>query len=142
MRGRPVDLSIRSLHGACLCEAVEYVVQDAFEYALNCHCSQCRRATGSAFKPLAGIARGELSFVRGEAATMTYGDADAHDVHCRTCGSLLFSVVREGAYAHVPLGGLKDEPTLKPSMHIFVGSKAAWYEITDDLPQHDAFPPD
>ena len=28
------------------------------------------------------------------------------------------------------------------SMHIFVGSNPSWYQITDDLPQHDAFPPD
>jgi hypothetical protein len=123
-----------------MCGAVEYSVRDAFEYALNCHCSQCRRTTGSAFKPLAGIARSELKVVRGGDATMTYGDTDAHDVHCRTCGSLLFSVVREGAYVHVPMGTLKDEPAIKPSMHIFVGSKAAWYDITDNLPQHDTLP--
>lgn len=135
-------VSTALLRGACLCEAVEYVVKDAFEYALNCHCSQCRRATGSAFKPLAGIGRGELSIVRGTDETLVYGDDDAYDVHCRTCGSLLFSVVRDGAYVHVPMGTLKNEPAIRPSMHIFVGSKAPWYQIADDLPQHENFPPD
>jgi hypothetical protein len=137
-----VDPNGRILHGECLCGAVEYGVRDAFEYALNCHCSQCRRATGSAFKPLAGIARPELTILRGSDATMTYGEGGAHDVHCRTCGSLLFSVVRGGAWVHVAMGTLKDEPSVRPTMHIFVGSKAAWHQITDDLPQHDAFPDD
>lgn len=134
--------SVRILSGGCMCGAVEYTVKDAFQYALNCHCSQCRRTTGSAFKPLAGINRPDLEVVRGVDATMTYGDAGAaHDIHCRICGSLLFSVVREGAYVHVPMGTLMDVPTIKPEMHIFVGSKAAWFDITDDLPQHDTLPP-
>jgi hypothetical protein len=35
---------------------------------------------------------------------------------------------------------LIDEPTLKPTAHIFVGSKASWHEILDDLPQYDESP--
>jgi hypothetical protein len=54
------------------------------------------------------------------------------------CGSLLYSVVREGAYVHVALGSLVDAPSIRPTEHIFVGSKAPWFEITDDLPQHEA----
>jgi hypothetical protein len=125
-----------------MCGAVEYAVADAFEYALNCHCSQCRRSTGSAFKPLAGIGRALLEIVRGADAIMTYGGGETYDAHCRNCGSLLFSVVRNGSYVHVAMGTLKDEPTIRPSMHIFVGSKAPWYEITDELPQHAGFPED
>lgn len=72
---------------------------------------------------------------------MTYGDeAAAHDVHCSRCGSLLYSVVKDGAYVHVAMGTLIDEPTIKPSMHIFVGSKARWHQINDDLPQHSNLP--
>jgi hypothetical protein len=135
-----VNFERRILRGGCLCGAVEYAVEDAFDFALNCHCSQCRRSTGSAFKPLAGIGRDRLEIVRGGDAIMTYGGAEAHDAHCRSCGSLLFSVLRQGSYAHVAMGTLEDAPTIRPSMHIFVGSKAAWYEITDDLPQHEGFP--
>ncbi|MBB4185719.1 hypothetical protein GGE07_002360 [Sinorhizobium terangae] len=133
----------RMLTGKCLCGAVEYRVADRFEYAMNCHCSNCRRATGSAFKPFAGVKRGELSLVRGEDARLVYGDeGEAHDVHCSACGSLLYSVVREGAYAHVTLGTLVDAPAIRPSAHIFVGSKAEWFQITDDLPQYECFPGD
>jgi hypothetical protein len=48
-------------------------------------------------------------------------------------------VVRDGAFVHVTLGTLVDDPTIRPSAHIFVGSKAPWFEITDDLPQHAEF---
>ena len=114
-----------------------YAVADAFEYALNCHCSNCRRATGAAFKPFAGIARDKFSVTRGDDDLMIYGDADAgHDVHCGRCGSLLYSVVREGAFVHVAMGTLVDDPSIRPKAHIFVGSKAPWFAITDDLPQY------
>lgn len=130
----------RQLTGQCLCGAVRYEVADQFAYALNCHCSQCRRATGSAFKPFGGIARAALHITQGEAQAKVYGDATAdHDVHCRECGSLLYSVVRDGEYVHVTLGTLTDAPSIRPSAHIFVGSKAPWYTITDDLPQYEAF---
>lgn len=129
----------RVLAGQCLCGAVRYAVDDAFRYARNCHCSQCRRATGAAFKPFAGIERGRLRVTEGEAELMRYEDETAHDAHCRRCGSLLFSVVREGAFVHVTLGTLVDAPSIRPTAHIFVGSKAPWYTITDDLPRHEEF---
>lgn len=131
----------RELGGSCFCGRVRYLVEDAFGYAFNCHCSQCRRATGAAFKPFAGIERAKLRITQGADALLIYGDPQAsHDVHCSTCGSLLHSVVREGAYVHVTLGTLVDTPSIRPSAHIFVGSKAPWFEITDGLPQHEGFP--
>jgi hypothetical protein len=132
----------RTLAGTCLCGAVRYAVEDAFAYAGNCHCSQCRRATGSAFKPFAGIERAKFRVVDGETSLMRFGEPDGHDARCRTCGSFLYSVVREGAFVHVAMGTLVDVPSIRPTEHIFVGSKAAWFTITDDLPQHDGFPGD
>jgi hypothetical protein len=129
------------LKGRCLCGAVEYEVEDAFRYAMNCHCSNCRRATGSAFKPFAGIDSNKLRIVSGQDLVSLYGDAEeAHDVHCMRCGSLLYSIVNNGTTAHVTMGTLVEAPSIKPSAHIFVGSKAAWHEITDDLPQYHEFP--
>lgn len=125
------------LAGRCLCGAVHYAVADEFGYALNCHCGDCRRATGSAFKPFAGIERHKLSITRGEDQLMVHGEKDAGDLHCGKCGSLLFSVVREGLFVHVTLGTLTDTPRIRPSAHIFAGSKAPWFTITDDLPQYE-----
>ena len=129
------------LRGGCYCGATAYEVEDAFRYAMNCHCSQCRRTTGAAFKPFAGIEIGKLALTKGQDALLIVGDpASAHDVHCAACGSLLYSVVRENAWAHVAMGTLIDPPSIRPQMHIMVGSRAPWFEITDDLPQFDEFP--
>jgi hypothetical protein len=127
---------IRRLSGKCLCGEVQYSVADRFLYALNCHCSKCRRTTGSAFKPFGGIARSKLRILKGQGNLLLFGGPNAHDAHCKTCGSPLYSVVREGAFVHVTLGSLVDTPTIRPSAHIFVGSKAPWFTITDNLPQH------
>jgi len=69
---------MRSLAGKCLCGAVQYAVADEFFYAANCDCSNCRRATGSAFKPFAGIERERLRITKGEANLMTFGDETGH----------------------------------------------------------------
>ena len=123
------------LTGQCLCGRVRYEVADAFIYAMNCHCSGCRRATGSAFKPFAGIERCELRIISGEDDLLIYGEKLTHDVRCKLCGSLLYSVVREGAYVHVAMGTLIDVPSIRPTKHIFVASRAPWFEICDGLPQ-------
>ena len=120
-----------------MCGAVRYQVADEFVYAANCHCSRCRAATGSAFKAFAGIERDKLELTRGGDRVMRYGGDEAHDVRCAECGSFLYSVVREGKWVHVAMGSLTDAPSIRPSEHIFVGSKAPWYRITDDLPQFD-----
>ena len=129
----------RALAGKCYCGAVRYEVADAFLYAANCHCSGCRAATGSAFKPFAGIEREKLTITEGADQLAVFGEENANDTRCGACGSFLFSVVRDGAYVHVAMGSLVDAPTIRPTGHIFVGSKAPWFEITDDLPQFEEY---
>jgi hypothetical protein len=128
---------MRKLAGRCTCGAVRYEAEDDFEYAANCHCADCRRTTGSAFKPFAGIKRRQFRVAAGADALMIAGSNTAHDARCKQCGSLLYSLVREGQYVHVAMGTLVDDPTIRPTEHIFVASKAPWFTITDDLPQHD-----
>jgi hypothetical protein len=128
----------RTLRGGCYCGAVEFEVADEFRYAMNCHCSDCRRATGSAFKPFAGIEAEKLRLTRGAGGLLIFGDPAAnHDVHCQVCGSLLYSVLQQGTRLHVTLGSLHDAPRIRPTAHIFVADKAPWYEITDTLPRYD-----
>jgi hypothetical protein len=131
------DAGNRLLAGGCWCGAVRYRVADAFRYAANCHCSRCRAATGSAFKPFAGIEREKLEIDHGVDALLVVGEEGLNDTRCGECGSLLFSVVRDGAFVHVALGSLVDAPGIRPAGHIFVGSKAPWFEITDELPQFE-----
>jgi hypothetical protein len=133
------SLPPRNLTGRCECGAVRYRVADAFRYAQNCHCSRCRAATGTAFKAFAGIERDKLELTDGAERLLVVGADELNDTRCGACGSLLFSVVRDGAYVHVAMGSLVDAPTIRPTAHIFVGSKAPWFEITDDLPQFDEY---
>ena len=134
---KPGNPGAHALAGMCLCGAINYTVADEFVYAANCHCSNCRRTTGSAFKPFAGIECDKLKVTKGQDDLMIFGDENGNNTHCKTCGSLLYSLVRDGAFVHVAMGTLVDKPAIRPTKHIFVGSKAAWFTITDDLPQFD-----
>jgi hypothetical protein len=134
-----VQMSDRLLTGKCMCGAVRYRVADEFLYAANCHCSNCRAATGSAFKAFAGIEREKLELTDGLDSLLVFGDDELNDTRCGVCGSFLFSVVRYGAYVHVAMGSLVDDPSIRPTKHIFVGSKAPWFEITDDLPRAEEY---
>ena len=129
------------LRGECECRATKYEVLDEFAYAANCHCSRCRAGTGTAFKAFAGIEREKLTVTAGGDDLLVWGDEMGNHTRCGTCGSLLFSVVRDGEYVHVAMGSLQDAPTIRPAGHIYVGSKAPWFEITDDLPQYVEFAP-
>jgi hypothetical protein len=128
------------LKGRCECNAVGYEVSDEFIVAFNCHCSNCRAMTGSAFLPWGEIEPEKLRVTKGADSLILICDAHGH--HARRCGrcfSLLYWTGYEGKI-RVPYGSLIDEPALKPKAHMFVGSKAPWYEILDDLPQHDEYP--
>jgi hypothetical protein len=143
MTEKTKDSDARRLRGGCMCGAVTYEVTDRFLYAMNCHCSKCRRTTGSAFKPIAGVAVEDFAVTAGSETLFRHGDPEGiHDMHCSTCGSLIYSWIAENGSVkvHVPMGTLIDPPSMKPSMHIFVGSKAPWYEILDDLPEFKEFP--
>jgi hypothetical protein len=129
------------LKGRCGCDTVEYEVSDEFVVAFICHCSNCRATTGSAFLPWGEIAREKFRVTKGAASLTLLGEERAdHEVRCGACWSLVYWTARGGGYVRVPYGTLIDEPALKPMAHMFVGSKAPWYEILDDLPQHDEYP--
>ncbi len=96
--------------------------------------------TGAAFLPVGRIERDKLTVTKGAESLLVEGDPDStYEVRCSECFSLLYWTSRDG-YFGVPYGTLIDEPTLKPMYHQFVGSKAPWYEILDDRPQHDTRP--
>src|SRR5580704_7467332 len=104
----------RYLQGECYCRAVTYSVEDKFEYALYCHCGECRRRTGAASKPFAGARVDCLSVTGGGENIIRFGEGDGYHASCGKCGSLLYSLVRDGAYVHVSLGTLIDAPSITP----------------------------
>jgi hypothetical protein len=132
---------ICTLHGQCACSQIRFLVQDDFEYAFYCHCSRCRVRTGSAFAAIAGISIDKVEVTAGHEHLLLEGEcSDGYGARCRGCFSFLFAAVRERKYLHISLGVLVDTPKRVPDHHIYVASKAPWYQITDALPQYEESP--
>jgi hypothetical protein len=120
---------------------VSFTVEDSFLYAAYCHCSRCRHRSGAAFKAFGGLEIGKLRVTAGEAELVfTEQSAEGYNAFCGRCFAPLFSAVGACQRMHVNLGALLDAPSKKPDHHLFVGSKAPWHEITDDLPRFDGLP--
>lgn len=131
-----------SIHGTCLCGSVRYALDGPFDSMLHCHCSICRKHHGAAFATFVTLSIDQLHWLTPEADVARYRSSDgAERRFCPTCGSIAPSLVPELGLAFCPAGNLQGELALRPQYHMFVGSKAPWYEITDSLPQHRAFPP-
>jgi len=129
------------LHGRCSCGEVTFTLENTFDYAYYCHCSRCRMRTGSAFAAIGGASIDKLQIILGNKNLLIEGEcSDGYGARCSRCYSFLFAAVRGRQYVHVSLGVLAGTPSRLPDHHIYVGSKAPWYQITDDLPQYDELP--
>ncbi|MGH8178078.1 MAG: GFA family protein [Steroidobacter sp.] len=132
------------LQGSCLCGDVAFEVDETPRRMVNCHCSRCRRSRGGAHGTSVFVNMDKLRWVRGAGQVKTFRMPDAFLFaisFCERCGGLMPAAFeRIGKYI-VPVGALDTPLDLKPSLHIYVGSKAPWFEITDDLPQFEAMPP-
>ena len=135
---------MKKLTGQCLCGAIAYEIDDGIGTVVNCHCSKCRRWHGAAFRTRAAVLSKKFKWTRGKEHLSFYeSTAPTIKTFCSICGSSLISLIRDNPdYIGVPIGGLDQDPGRRPEMHIFVGSKAPWYEITDDLPQYEEWPPE
>ena len=143
MNTKSLSSSSRTLLGKCLCGAVQVSIADEFLYAGYCHCPDCRASSGSAFSAFAGIRKEKLQLTCDEESISKFRKNEDNVIYfCRHCGSWLFSIVRNGEFAHVRLGILIDDPSIRPTFHIFVGSKAPWDTICDGLPQFAGLPDD
>lgn len=129
------------LQGGCLCGAMRYEVDGPLTDVGHCHCSMCRRFHGAAFGTYAKIDSARFRWLSGSELLTVYETSPGIGwAFCRVCGSSL-GVPRDGKLIEITLGTLSSDPGVRPTEHIFVGSKAPWFEITDALPQHDAWPP-
>jgi hypothetical protein len=127
------------LTGGCLCGAVRYELTQAPVWAHNCHCSRCRKSTGAAFASNLFIPLDALRYRQGEERLRSFRPPDAErftHVFCERCGSPLPFRNEARGLAGVPMGSLDGDPGGAPQAHIFVASKAPWFEIADRLPQH------
>lgn len=130
---------MKQIQGHCLCGAVEYQVPDDFKYVGFCHCSDCRRFSGSAFSALGGIPTASFQVLKGQESIATYVKSESTVLaFCRVCGSSLYAEKPQKSMVHLRLGTLNEAPSLAPQFHSYVGSKAAWEQINDGLPQFEA----
>jgi hypothetical protein len=130
-----------AIQGGCLCGAIRYQVDGPLFDAGNCHCSMCRRFHGAAFSTYAKVDAEDFRWLRGAEALGIYEPSPGRGWgFCSKCGSSL-GVPSDGKLSEITLGTVEGDPNVRATRHIFVGSKAPWYEILDALPQHDAWPP-
>ena len=132
------------VRGGCLCGAIQFEVVEPFKIVHQCHCSRCRRARAAAHATNGFTSMEGVVFTKGEAKIKTYKVPEAkHFSHafCGTCGSGMPRVDSDRQIAVTPLGSLDDDPGFRPVHNIFVASKAAWYKITDGLPEYAEMPP-
>ena len=129
------------MKGGCLCGGMRYEIAGAFIAAGNCHCSICRKAHGAAFVTWAHIDPKQFRWSSGADLVDAYESSPGvKRLVCRRCGSQL-AVSIAGEVKEIVLGTVDGDPGVRPGEHIFVGSKAPWHEITDELPQFEEWPP-
>mgnify|MGYP001161870538 FL=1 len=132
-----------ALRASCLCQGVALEIDGSVRDMLFCHCSMCRKAHGTAFRARGRVRTADLRWVRGEELVSFYESSPGEfRGFCSVCGSNIFTkFAARPQELGLALGILDDDPGNRPICHVFVGSKAPWYEITDSLPQYEAFPP-
>ena len=130
-----------NLQGGCLCGAIRYEVEGPLTDISHCHCSMCRRFHGAAFSTYAKADTAKFRWLKGQELLVAYETTPGIGwAFCRVCGSSL-GIPSDGKLASITLGTLDTDPGVRPGYHMFTGSKAPWYEITDTLPQFEAWPP-
>lgn len=126
------------INGSCLCGAVAFEISGQPRSLSYCHCSRCRKAEGVFAAVLIGAAE-DFHLIRG-AEQIARIPPQAPWTHarafCRACGSAL-GELQSGSIYVAAASALDDDPGLRPTAHLNVASKPAWYEIDDDLKKFD-----
>jgi hypothetical protein len=132
-----------TLTARCLCESVRFEVTGRIGPVVYCHCSQCRRASGTAFAANADLRLEHVNWIQGREALCEYEHTPGRfRVFCGRCGSPLYSRSDEHPdRIRIRLGSLDGDPGRRALAHVWVGSKAPWYEIHDELPRFEEGPP-
>ena len=136
--------SEKVVEGSCLCRKVRYQITGNMGVFQYCHCSRCRKFTGSAHAANLFAAPEDFSWLRGEELVGRYDPTDTKyfaTCFCKNCGSSLPWLSKSGKVVIIPAGTLDGDPHIKPSKNIFCGSRPPWYTHASALPEFDEMPP-
>jgi len=126
--------------GSCLCGQVKYEVTSFAKPGSHCHCGQCRKHHGAAFGTYVAASPGAFTYTAGADLVRDYASSEDYiRSFCTHCGSTLTFRPAVGDRVGVAMGTFDDDPGVEVNRHIFVADKAPWYDITDDLPQRQAY---
>ncbi len=128
------------IRGSCLCGQVRYIVRGPFDAFHICHCSQCRRSTGTAHAANIFSTKERLRWLSGEELTKRY-DPDQPGViskcFCTHCGSLVPYISASSGRLIIPAGGLETDPGIRPQDNIYWPDRAEWYDSVFEAPRYD-----
>lgn len=124
--------------GGCLCEVIRYEITAAIEKIVYCHCQRCRKASGSAFAAVAPVSRSDFLMTQGQEYLKSYSSpTGVHRAFSGQSGSPIIGYRESDPdTVRVRIGTLDTPLEAKLGAHIFVASKAEWYDIHDDAPQY------
>lgn len=126
--------------GSCLCGEVRYTISGSFDRFYLCHCSHCRKDTGSAHAANLFSATAKLTWLSGQGSITSYnlpGTRHARSF-CAICGAALPLAGAKGIV--VPAGGLDTDIAQLPDGNIFTASRASWDHDLGSLPNYESFP--
>jgi hypothetical protein len=128
--------------GACLCGAASFEIMGAFEAFYLCHCSRCRKGSGSAHGANLFSTTAKLNWLSGQDKVKSYRlPATRHQrSFCAECGSVLPRELMQGAMLVVPAGSLDSAIDIRPTAHICCDSRAAWDADLETVPTMDGLP--
>lgn len=129
--------------GSCLCGEVTYQYVGSSKVFQYCHCSRCRKVTGSAHASNIIVDPAQFSWLSGEGQVGRYEHPEAKHFatsFCQKCGASLPWLTKSGRAVIIPAGTLDDDPNEKPVHNIYIADKAPWYEEVGSLKQFDELP--
>lgn len=131
------------LRGSCLCGSVKYVIEGGARFFNHCHCSRCRKATGTGHASNIILTPASIEWQSGEELLNSFKVPDAKHftaVFCSRCGSLMPRVAPDNSVGVLPAGTLDEEPQVELTGRIFQDSRTEWSCTGDELPRFDTYP--
>lgn len=129
--------------GSCLCGAVDVEITGTITDIIHCHCSLCRKNSGTAYATNGFVAAKDFTVTKGEDTLSVFSFKPGRFRHfCQQCGSPIYSSNAEDpSRIRIRLGLLDSDIAERPISHNFVGSKANWENLDVQLPRYEEFEP-